>query len=412
MRYGLIGEKLSHSYSKTVHALLGDDSYELVSLRPEELAGFLRSRAFEGLNVTIPYKKAVIPFCAELSETARKTGSVNTIAVDAAGRLIGHNTDYAGFLYMAARAGIGFKGKNVLVLGSGGTGVTAVQAASDRGAARVTTVSRNGPVHYGNVHRLSDTEIVVNATPVGMYPEPAAQPLPLAGFPNLEAVIDVIYNPLRTRLLLEAEALGLHRSNGLPMLVAQAKYARDIFTAAPSPDEVIEQAVRRITADTANIILIGMPGSGKSAVGREIARLSGREFIDTDALIEAEYGSPPAEIINKSGEAYFREREAEAVAQAGKEKSRVIATGGGAVLRQENMTALRQNGFIIYLARAAERLARRGRPLSAGPGSLETLLAERLPLYERYAGARVDNIGGIETVAQKALEVFYENIDC
>lgn len=411
MRYGLIGEKLSHSYSKTVHALLGDDSYELVSLRPDELGGFLQARGFEGLNVTIPYKKDVIPFCAELSETARKTGSVNTLAFDAGGRLIGHNTDYAGFLYMAARAGIGFKGKHVLILGSGGTGVTAAQAAADEGAAKVTTVSRSGAVHYGNVYNLTDTEIIVNATPVGMYPDPAAQPLALAGFPNLEAVIDVIYNPLRTRLLLEAEDLGLRRTNGLPMLVAQAKYARDIFTSAREPDDAIAEIVRRITADTANLVLIGMPGSGKSAVGRQIARLSGRDFVDTDALIEDACGSAPADMIKDRGEAYFRLREAEAIAQAAKEKSRVIATGGGTVLTPENITALRQNGFIIYLARAAGRLARGGRPLSAEPGSMERLLAERLPLYERYAGARVDNDRSVAAAAKKALEVFYENID-
>lgn len=411
MRYGLIGEKLTHSYSKTVHALFGDDSYELVSLRPEQLGGFLRARAFEGLNVTIPYKKAVIPFCDGLSDTARKIGSVNTLAFDGEGRLIGHNTDYAGFLFMAARAGIGFKGKNVLILGSGGTGVTAARAAADEGAAKVTAVSRSGAVNYGNVRRLTETEIIVNATPVGMYPDPAAQPLALAGFPNLEAVIDVIYNPLRTRLLLEAEALGLRRTNGLPMLVAQAKYARDIFTGVPSSDEVIEQVIRRITADTANIILIGMPGSGKSAVGKRIANLAGREFADTDALIEAACGSAPADIIKNRGEAYFREREAEAIARAGKEKGRVIATGGGAVLREENVLALRQNGFIVYLARAAERLARGDRPLSAGPGSIETLLAERLPLYERYADARVDNDGSVGAAAKKALEVFNENMD-
>ncbi len=408
MEYGLIGEHLSHSYSRQIHALLGGYDYQIVSLPLEELEGFFRRREFRGLNVTIPYKKAVIAYCPAISDTAAKIGSVNTIVSAADGSLYGDNTDYYGFAYMAKRAGIGFAGKKVLVLGSGGTGATAEAVAADAGAREVIVVSRTGKVNYGNIGEQADADIIVNATPVGMYPATEQFPVDLTLFPRCAGVLDVTYNPLRTRLLQQAAERGIPGANGLSMLAAQAKKASELFTGAALPEEKIESIVKELTLEMSNIVLVGMPGSGKTTVGKLLAEKTRKAFVDTDKLVEREAGMAIPELFERFGEERFREIEADAVAKVGKEKGQVIATGGGAVLSRENRLNLKQNGFVVFLERGLGELEREGRPLSAGDGALAKLYETRLPLYREICDMEIRNDGTAEEAADTVSEVFYE----
>ena len=408
IEYGLIGERLSHSYSKLIHNRLGDYGYELYSIAPGELDGFMRARAFKGLNVTIPYKKAVIPYCDELSDAARRIGSVNTLVVRGDGSLYGHNTDYDGFIYAVRSANINFTGKKVLVLGSGGTSMTAHAAAAALGAGDVVTVSRTGEVNYENVYELSDAGIVVNTTPVGMYPKNGEAALDLSRFPALSGVVDVVYNPLRTALLLKAEELNIPRVCGLPMLVAQAKAAAELFLSKKIDDREIDRIYKSLLGSITNIVLVGMPGSGKTSIGRAVAESLGRSFVDTDELVSKRAGLSISDIFAKYGEAYFRKLESEVVSEAGKEKGLVIATGGGAVMSRDNRDALRQNGRVYHITRPLEALSTDGRPLSSSLGAVRAIFAEREPVYAALADTSASNAGSIIQAAVLITEDFHE----
>ena len=405
---GLIGEKLSHSYSKRIHNRIADYDYALYSLPPEALAAFLQGE-YRGMNVTIPYKKAVIPFCDTLSDTARTIGSVNTLVRDKDGLLHGYNTDSAGFLSMAARAGISFQDKKVLILGTGGTSLTVSYAVRQAGARETVLVSRNGPIHYGNVsEKAGDAQILVNTTPCGMFPHNGGRLLDLSKFPLCCGVLGVVYNPLRTQLILDAQALGIPCSGGLPMLVAQAVEASRLFTGTPLPTETTETVLRELLAETENIVLIGMPGSGKSSVGAAVAERLNRELLDTDLLIEKSAGMRIPEIFARFGEAEFRKLERTICAECGKQTGKVIATGGGAPLFQENVAALRQNGRVYLLTRALSDLATEGRPLSKDTATLAVMEQERLPFYQAASDQTIRNHASVPAAALAIEEDFYE----
>ncbi len=403
MRCGLLGRRLGHSYSPAIHALLAPYSYELFEVEPENLEDFLRGGDFAGVNVTIPYKKAVIPYCAALSERARALGAVNTLVRRPDGSLYGHNTDYSGFEAMLAHAGQPVAGRKALVLGSGGASNTVCAVLRAQGA-QVVVISRSGADNYGNLPRHADAQILVNATPVGMYPAAGESPVDLRVLPNLEMVLDVIYNPARTRLLLDAEARGLVTGNGLRMLVAQAKESAECFLNAPIAQEKIEEIYQKLRFSMENIVLIGMPGCGKSTIGRLLAAKTGRKFVDVDAEIVREAGCGVPEIFAREGEAGFRRRETAALERLGRESALVLATGGGCVTRPENYPLLHQNGRIFWLRRELSRLPREGRPLSQAT-PLRQMWRERRPLYAAFADEVVDNNG---TAARTAAQILGE----
>lgn len=405
--YGLLGRKLGHSWSVPIHEALGCRGYRLIELEPGDLAPFLRRTDIGGLNVTIPYKRDVMPLCDEIDPAAAAIGSVNTIVRGADGKLRGYNTDIDGFDYMAGRAGIGFAGKKVVILGSGGASLTAQAAVRRAGAREVVVVSRSGPDNYGNLDRHADADIVVNTTPVGMYPQVGTAPVDLTVFPRCEGVLDVIYNPRRTALLLQAEALGIPCSDGLPMLVAQAKTAEERFFGSPIPDSENQRILAQLRRDMENIVLIGMPGSGKSTVGQLLSELTGREAIDIDQRITERAGCSIPEIFARGGEAEFRALEREETAKAGALSGRILLTGGGVVKTPENRAALRQNGRIYHLLRALEALPTDGRPLSQG-ADLAAMWREREPLYRAFQDVTVDNNGQAEDTARAIWRDFCE----
>ena len=391
MNCGLLGRKLGHSYSPQIHAHLGNYSYCLFQKEPEEIEDFLKHGDFTGLNVTIPYKKTIIPYLDELSPIARKLGAVNTVVRRADGTLFGHNSDYFGFASMVLRSGLSVTGKKVLVLGSGGASSTAAAVMRELGAA-VIIISRSGENNYGNLSLHSDAAVIVNTTPVGMYPDTGISPVDLSLFPSLEGVLDLIYNPARTQLLLDAEKRGIIAENGLWMLVAQAKEAAEAFTGTQISDAVIERTHRMLQQQMGNIVLIGMPGCGKTTVGQLLAAKTGKIFADSDALIEELAGKPIPQIFAQDGEDIFRQWETEALKQLGKQSGHVIATGGGCVTKERNAPLLRQNGTVIWLKRDIEHLPTDGRPLSqANP--LSELYQIRKPLYEAFADLSVHNNG-------------------
>lgn len=399
MQCGLLGRKLGHSYSPQIHGQLASYDYSLFEKEPEELEGFLKNGNFVGLNVTIPYKKDVIPFLDQLSPVARRLGAVNTIVRRGDGSLVGHNTDYFGFRYLVQQSGLDVRGKKVLVLGSGGASNTAVAALQELGA-RVVIISRSGENNYGNLHLHADASVIVNTTPVGMYPNTGVSPIDLGCFPRLEGVLDVVYNPARTQILLDAENRGLVAMNGLWMLVAQAKESAEWFSGETIPDSRIVQIHAALQAQMENIILVGMPGCGKTTIGRLLARETGKQFVDADEALEARVGRKITDIIPTDGEAAFRCLETETLAELGKQSGFVIATGGGCVTQERNYPLLHQNGTILWLTRALDKLPTEGRPLSQ-TGKLQQMLATRQPMYRRFADAVIENDGTVEeTLAQ------------
>lgn len=424
MKYGLIGRTLAHSYSKEIHEALGKYSYGLFSLEPDEAIDFVAARDFAGLNVTIPYKKDVIPLCDEVSELASAIGAVNTLywkypkdaSVEGATSeklLTGHNTDYEGFLYTAKRSGISFNGKTVLIMGNGGTSLTARKAAADAGAAKIYVASRSATsnkadqptntatsrsvaitsITYDDLGSIAaDIDVLVNTTPVGTFPNNLQSVVALADFPNCEAVVDVIYNPFKTKLLLDAEKAGLKTANGLPMLVAQATAAAGYFLGTPGAFESEnEKIINKMVSNMRNIVLIGMPGCGKSTIGRIISEKTGKELVDMDEAIIKKAGKPIPEIFKEVDEPGFRDIESEVAAELGKERGIVIATGGGAILREKNVDALRQNGLVIHIKRPVDSLPMNGRPLSKDIDALRSMEAVRMPLYEAAADLTFDN---------------------
>ena len=391
MEYGLLGEKLGHSFSPQIHRDLAGYDYQLLPTPPEAVEDLFARRAFQGLNVTIPYKRTVMPLCDEIDPRAAAIGAVNTV-VNQNGRLTGYNTDIDGFLYMARRAGVDMAGKKVVILGSGGTSRTARAAAGELGAREIVTVSRHGEDNYQNLSRHADAQVLVNTTPVGMYPNWGQSPVSLESFPALEGVLDVVYNPLRTALLLQAEERGLPRSCGLPMLVAQAKRAAELFTGQNIDDSRAEAVLHGLREQLTSIVLIGMPGCGKTTVGRALAGKLGRTFVDLDEEIVRRAGMSIPEIFAREGEAGFRERESALVREFGERTGLVVSTGGGVVTRRENYIPLKQNGLLLHLRRDPASLPTDGRPLSQATAP-EELWRRRAPLYAAFADGEIDNNG-------------------
>ena len=392
MNCGLLGEKLGHSYSPAIHAMLADYDYRLYEKSPGELEDFLLRGGWDGLNVTIPYKKAVMPYCAELSDTARRCGSVNTLLRLPGGAIRGENTDAYGFSYLLQSLGFDPAGKKCVIFGSGGAAATVRAVLAEKGAGGIVTVSRSGEDNYENLARHADAAFVVNATPAGMFPHNGGAAASLAPFTRCEAVADLIYNPARTALLMEAERLGIPCANGLGMLAAQAKRSAELFLGTDIPDGEIARIEEKLSRETRNIVLIGMPGCGKSTVGKLLAEALGREFCESDALVEREAALSIPEIFRREGEAGFRKRETAALAELGKLSGAVIATGGGCVTRQENYPLLHQNGVIVRLQRQLDRLPREGRPLSL-QSDIGELYERRRPFYERFADLSISNDG-------------------
>ena len=402
-RCGLIGEKLGHSFSPAIHGKLADYEYKLYELSTEQVGPFLEKKEYDGLNVTIPYKKTVIPYCDELTEAARSIGSVNTIVKRPDGTLLGHNTDYDGFLWLLKNAGADVKGKKAVVLGTGGASVTVQAALRDLGASPVVVISRSGEDNYDNLDRHADAKILVNATPVGMYPKAGVSPVDLSLFPALEGVFDVVYNPAKTQLLLEAEKRGIPCANGLGMLVAQAKAAAEYFDGRPIGDEAVYSIKTELERNTRNIMLIGMPGSGKSTVGAALAASLNRKLVDVDERIVELAGCSIPEIFARDGEEGFRRIEHQALCQVSQESGLVIATGGGVVTRQENFDPMRQNSLIVWLLRDLSLLPRDGRPLSQ-TNSLTEMFKVREPMYRAAADCIADNNGSVEDTVKQILE--------
>ena len=412
MKYGCIGEHLPHSFSKEIHAEIASYAYELKELTPEELPAFMASKDFLGINVTIPYKQAVIPFLDHIDETAEAIGAVNTV-VNRGGELRRYNTDLFGLTRLLRRAKLDLSGRKVLILGTGGTSRTAAYAAQSLGARQILKVSRaakSGAISYEDALRdHSDAEIILNTTPCGMYPHPDAQPISLKAFGSLQGVADVIYNPLRTRFILEARALGLPAEGGLYMLVAQAVRASELFLDTVYPEDLTDRVYSRILRRKENLVLIGMPGSGKTAVGHILAEKTGLPFCDSDQLIVEKAGKPITEIFRDSGEQVFRDLESEVIRDLSLHGGTVVSTGGGAVLRPENVTALKQNGRLFWLDRNPDALIPTDdRPLADTADKIKRLYAERQPIYKSAADEIIPVIGTPLQVAETILSSFYQ----
>ena len=402
MHYCLLGRNLSHSYSPQIHSTFADYDYRLMEIEPDKLESFMRNADFSGINVTIPYKKAVLPYCDELTPQAKRLGAVNTIVKKPDGTLWGHNTDYFGFLEMVKRSALNVQGKKALVLGSGGAGVTASAVLTDLGAT-VITISRNGEHNYNNLHHHQDASIIVNATPVGMYPNNGTAPISLSVFPRLEGVLDLIYNPFKTDLLLEAEEKGLVTLNGLYMLVAQAKESAEYFSGTTISNEKIKDVYCSLKLQMENIILIGMPGSGKSTIGAMVAKALGRQFVDTDQLIVERVKMSIPDYMKKYGLERFRQEESSVIRDISKQSGLIIATGGGCVTREDNYRPLHQNGTVIWVNRPICKLSTEGRPLSVS-GNLEDMYTARSPLYSHFADLKIDNNAEPEKAVETILK--------
>ena len=406
MKCGLLGRHLSHSYSPQIHAMLGCYSYKLFEKEPEEMEAFMKCGDWDGLNVTIPYKKAVIPYLDELTPIAKRLGAVNTI-VRRNGRLIGHNTDYYGFKMLLQSLHLPLNQQKCLVLGSGGAANTVAAVLTDVGA-KVVVISRSGENHYGNLHQHKDARLIVNTTPVGMYPDTGFSPVDLTDrcqFPCLQGAIDLIYNPARTKLLLDTQnGASVKSANGLLMLVAQAKEAAEWFTDTSISDDVIKPILARLENDMLNIVLIGMPGSGKTSVGKILSEITGRRFVDSDEEIVRLSGKSIPEIFDQDGEETFRELETKVLAESGKQSGLIIATGGGCVTRERNYRQLHQNGRIFWLQRDPSMLPTQGRPLSQST-NLEDMYRSRQPQYMHFQDWIIDNNTAPEDAAEQILRI-------
>ncbi len=408
MQYGLIGEKLGHSYSKEIHAQIAPYDYELKELAPSELEDFFKRRDFKALNVTIPYKQAVIPLLDFVSDEAKSIGAVNTV-VNKDGRLYGYNTDFAGMKAMLMYYGIDVKGKKALVLGTGGTSKTANAVLDSLGASEILTVSRssgNGKISYTEaVEKHNDAQIIINTTPVGMYPNTDITPIDISAFSNLTGVADAVYNPLRTVLVSEAKKRGIPACAGLYMLAGQAFYASALFQDKKLDYALIEKAFKAVEKKKENIVLIGMPSCGKSTVGQRLAKALGREFYDSDKEILPYLGMPINDYFESKGEALFREFERNVIYELSKKSGCVIATGGGVPLFSENMERLRRNGIVVFLDRSPEKLlATPDRPLSSDPEKLMKRYRERYSIYCKEADIHIPADKGINEVLDEVIK--------
>jgi len=403
LHFGLLGGKLGHSYSPAIHSLLADYEYLLYECTPEDLDAFMKNGTWDGINVTIPYKKDVMPYCKTLSETAKRIGSVNTITRNPDGSLRGDNTDAFGFESMVRAAGITVAGKKAIVLGSGGSAVTVCAVLESMGAGSITVISRSGPDNYTNLHRHSDAQIIVNTTPVGMFPKNGAAPVDLMQFPACEGVLDIVYNPARTALILQAEQLGIRCKSGLHMLVAQAARGCELFTGKKSTMEDIARIEHTINDTLQNIVLIGMPGCGKSTVAVKLGQRLNRPVYEADAILAEKAGMPIPEIFAQYGEDHFRTLETEVLRELSKLSGAIISTGGGCVTRGENYPLLHQNSRIIWLRRDIQKLDKTGRPVSQ-KNDLSELYAKRREHYTRFADAAVDNNGELDATVDAVVQ--------
>ena len=414
MEYGLIGEHLGHSFSKEIHAQIADYDYELKELSKDELDSFMRSKAFKAINVTIPYKKAVIPYLDEISQRARLIGAVNTI-VNKGGRLIGENTDFDGMSMLIKKMGLSLEEKKVLILGTGGTSATAMAVARSMNAADVIRVSRSkkeGTVDYEEAaQRHSDAQILINTTPAGMFPNVGTRAVDIDLFPNLEGVVDVIYNPLRTNLVLDAQKKGIKAQGGLYMLAGQAVAACGHFLGREMNMSDVDKTYKNVLKGRRNIILTGMPGCGKSTVGRIVAKRLGIGSADTDEIIKKNIGMEISDYFKKYDESAFRDRESEAIESLGSAAGMVIATGGGAVLRDDNIRSLKRNGIVVFIDRPLEALtATSDRPLSSSVQSLKKRYEERIDIYRGTADIIIDAGCSKDKVASRLIAAVAEKI--
>jgi len=408
MRYGLIGEKLSHSFSKEIHGMIADYEYSLKEIRECDLDAFFALRDFEAINVTIPYKERIIPLLDSVDDKAKLIGAVNTV-VNRGGKLSGYNTDFYGMSALAERIGISFDGKKVVILGTGGTSKTAKAVATAHGCREIVLVGRSGTggsITYNELYsNHTDADIIINTTPVGMYPNTNASPIDISKFAGLCGVIDAVYNPLKTKLILDAKAKGIPAEGGLFMLVAQAVRASEIFLDTTYPEELCERVFGKIESDKRNIVLIGMPASGKSTVGKIIAEKLCRPLFDTDILIEERTGMSIPDIFKAHGEPAFRDIEQEVISKASDKTGAVIATGGGAILREDNINALRKNGNIYFIDRPLDMLIPTAdRPLSSSKEDIERRYHERYDKYVNAADKRIDAQDEAEAVATRIIE--------
>lgn len=406
-RFGLLGRRLGHSWSPRIHSLLGCDNYALFEREPEEIEALLRDESIQALNVTIPYKIDVMAYCDELTDAAESVGSVNTI-VRRNGKLLGHNTDTDGFIYTVRRSEISFEGKKVVVFGGGGASKAVVYSARKMGAREIIVVDLGGENNYDNLDRHYDAQILVNATPVGMYPKNGERIVDPALFTRCEGAVDVIYNPLRTAFMLRCMELGIPCAGGLPMLVAQAKAAEELFFDKKIEDSLIEKIYTTLAAEQENIALIGMPGCGKSTVGALLAEITGREAIDLDTRIVENEGISIPEIFETDGEDYFRYLEHYELEEISRESGKIIITGGGIIKNELNYGLLAQNSRIYHITRDLDRLPTSGRPISQST-DLAVLYSQRAPLYEKFRDVVVDNNGTAEECANAIWSEFNEN---
>lgn len=420
-KYGLIGKSLSHSYSKLIHEKFGYN-YKLLPLNEAEFAEFLTARNFEGLNITIPYKKTAMKYCDEISDIAREIGAINTVCFED-DKMVGTNTDYRGFLYMCEKTDIDFAGKKVLILGAGGACATVIKAAADMNSEKIFVASRQGTFHHPYVTTVKydnlpkDADILINTTPLGTYPHIDETPVNLMKFSNLCGVLDLVYNPLKTNLLLQAENLGIKNGGGLSMLVAQAVESEKFFSGFYKDmgdtvnifnrKNLIDETLVEFRRDIENIVLIGMPSSGKTSIGKEISKKTKRKFMDTDAIIRDRYKKTPGEIILTQGEDYFRKIEVETISELAKEHSLVISTGGGAVLRKENISRLKQNSHIYFVDRKPALLTNKDRPLSKGKDKIKQLYNERIEIYRSAADTIIENNENLESAVSKIFNAHF-----
>lgn len=411
MRYGLIGEKLGHSFSKDIHERIADYTFDLIPLSKEEFKTFMEKKEFTALNVTIPYKKDVIPYLDEMDEHAKAIGAVNTI-VNRDGKLKGYNTDFTGFLYMVKKHNVHMEGKKVLIIGNGGASA-AIQAVVQHELAGsmviVDVVPGNGAISYDEMFSSHlDAEIIINTSPIGMYPRIGNAPIDISMFHKCEAVLDVIYNPILTRLCFEAQEMDIKRVNGLEMLIAQAKQSVEFFLDKRIDDQIIDDIYQDMLRERCNIVLIGMPSAGKTTIGKMLEDCMQKEFIDLDDIIIEKAGKSIPEIFEESGEAGFRAIETEAAIEVSKLNNKIIATGGGTIKHKVNMDYLRQNGITIFIDRDVDKLISSdpNRPLSKSTDALEKMHAERLPLYQKYAAYVAVNNSDIESTVTEIEEAY------
>lgn len=414
MEYGLIGEKLGHSFSKTIHEKLANYTYDLHPIAKEDLSDFFEKKEFRAINVTIPYKIDVMSYLDEIDQKAQAVGSVNTI-VNRNGKLCGYNTDFGGFLYLLKHNNIAIQNKKVLVLGKGGASKAIIAVLEYLKAKQIITVYyKDSPntVTYEQCQKLhGDADVIINTTPVGMYPNLDGCPIDLQHYPNCKAVVDIIYNPIQTKLVLSAKKRNMIAIGGMEMLIAQAKYAVEIFLNTSIPESTIDDIYRELLFDKKNLVLIGMPSSGKTTIAKEVAPLLKKEVVDIDAEIVARIGMPISDYFEKYGENAFRDIEQEVTKEFSGKNNLIISTGGGVIKRAENMDYLAMNGVILFIERDLSKLVvGEGRPLSSSFSAIEKMYYERLPLYLRYSQKTIENNTTTQYAAKQAQLAYNEQL--